>query len=275
MHTYIRNLHLLYIWCKFLLSTLQLRSQRKVPRRKCTQGMKEILRNGEWLTDDHISLSQELLRSQFPHIDGLQSPLLAENGGFSPVHNEAIQIHHIIGNHWVMSSNIGQEVTVYGSMFTGGDLSSSLTHLLALMYRPLITKEDGEEVDAHLVVHIPPVQQQNGLADCGVFAIAFALHTALGHKVPDLEFDQSKMRSHLLKCLTDRRLLPFPTLEKCGFRPKHFPYREIEVYCICLMPETYDDMVECEECEQWFHLDCVGLSTLPKDTEHCCSLCRV
>ena len=37
----------------------------------------------------------------------------------------------------------------------------------------LITKdEDGEEVDAHLVVHISLVQQQNGLTDCGVFAIA-------------------------------------------------------------------------------------------------------
>ena len=71
---------------------------------------------------------------------------------------------------------------MYDSKFSGGDLSSSLTHKLALIYRPLITKEeDGEEVDACLQVHIPPLQQQSGLADCGVFAKAFALHTALGH----------------------------------------------------------------------------------------------
>ena len=29
----------------------------KVPKRKCTQEMKEILKNGEWLTDEHILLS--------------------------------------------------------------------------------------------------------------------------------------------------------------------------------------------------------------------------
>ena len=25
------------------------------------------------------------------------------------------------------------------------------------------------------------------------------------------------------------------------------------------MPEVYDDMVQCDECEEWFHLSCVGL----------------
>ena len=164
--------------------------------------MKVILKNGEWLTDEHILLSQEFLSIQFPQIDGLQLPHLAENDGFSPVQNEAIQIHHINRNNWVTSSSIGQEVNVYDSRFSGGDLSSSLTHQLVLIYRLLFTKEeDGEEVDAYIDVHIPPVQQQSGWADCAVFAIPFAMHTALGHREPDLEFDQAKMRSHLLKCL--------------------------------------------------------------------------
>ena len=156
----------------------------------------------EWLTDEHILFSQELLSFQFPQMDGLKLPHLAENDWFSPVQNEAIQIHHINRNHWVTSSSICQEVNVYDNRFFGGDLSSSLTHQLALIYRLLFTKEeDGEEVDACIDIHIPPVQQQSGRADCGVFAMAFALHTALGHRVPDLEFDQAKMRSHLLKCL--------------------------------------------------------------------------
>ena len=99
---------------------------------------------------------------------------------------------------------------------------------------------------------------------------------ALGHRVPDLEFDQEKMRSHLLKCLTNRRLVPFPTLEKRGFRHNHFPYLDITVFCTCLMPETYDDMIQCENCEEWYHMNCVGLSAPPKDSENWyCSLCRV
>ena len=48
-------------------------------------------------------------------------------------------------------------------------------------------------------------------------------------------------------------LLPFPTLEKYGFRHNHFPYQEVEVFCNCLMPEMYGDMIQCDECEERFH----------------------
>ena len=52
---------------------------------------------------------------------------------------------------------------MYDSKCSGGDLDTSMTHQLALVYCALITvEEDGEEVDPHLIVHIPPVQQQKG-----------------------------------------------------------------------------------------------------------------
>ena len=73
----------------------------------------------------------------------------------------------------------------------GGDLSSSLTHQLSLIYRPLII---NEEVDPHLKVYIPPVQQQDGQSDCGAFAIAFALHALLCDKLEMIEFDRSQMK---------------------------------------------------------------------------------
>ena len=57
---------------------------------------------------------------------------------------------------------------MYDSKVSSGDLDTSLMHQLALVYRALITvEEDGEEVDPHLIVHIPPVQQQKGSSDCG------------------------------------------------------------------------------------------------------------
>ena len=106
------------------------------------------------------------------------------------LHFEGIQIHHINGDHWVTSASIGREVTVYDSRFKGGGLSSSLTHQLASLYRPLVTlEEDGVEVDPHLVVYVPPVQQQSGTNDCGAFAIAFAVHLLLGDKLEAAEFD--------------------------------------------------------------------------------------
>ncbi len=66
---------------------------------------------------------------------------------------------------------------MYDSTHDGGNLDSSLTRQLALVYRSLITaEEDVEEIDPHLTVHIPPVQQQRGSSDWGVSAIAFAIH---------------------------------------------------------------------------------------------------
>ena len=39
----------------------------------------------------------------------------------------------------------------------------------------VITEEDGERVDPHLVVDVPNIKQQHGTKDCGVFAIAMLL----------------------------------------------------------------------------------------------------
>lgn len=186
-------------------------------------------------------------------------------------------MHHISGNHWITSCSIGREVAVYDSSTNGDDFHPSLTNQLALIYRALITtEEDGEDVDPHLVIHAPPVQQQKGDSDCGVYAIGFALHAALGDTIKDIEFDQPRMRDHLLDCFRKKELTRFPTIKKCSMRFNHFPYREIELYCSCLMPETYGDMVQCDRCELWYHIRCVGLSSLPEDTElwncHSCSI---
>ena len=50
--------------------------------------MVKSLKDGNWLSDRHIELAQELLRNKFSHIDGLQSPLLAQNNGFIAVQAE-------------------------------------------------------------------------------------------------------------------------------------------------------------------------------------------
>lgn len=148
---------------------------------------------------------------------------------------------------------------MYDSKFSGGDLYTSLTYQLALVYRALITAEEDE--DPHLIVHVPPVQQQKGSNVCGVFAIAFAVHAALGDDIRRFEFDQNQMRDHLLQCFRKKELVWFPIIRKCSQLSKHFPYREVKVYCSCQMPEAYGDMIQCDKCEHWYHIQCVGLSS--------------
>ena len=70
-------------------------------------------------------------------------------------------------------------------------------------------------MDPHNIIkiHVPAVLQQRGGDDCGIFAIALALHTLLGDK---LEFDQSRMRGDLLECFEKKLLTPFPRRLKLG-----------------------------------------------------------
>ncbi len=128
---------------------------------------------------------------------------------------------------------------MYDSRYDGGNLDSSLTRQLALVYRSLITaEEDGEEIDPHLTVHIPPVQQQRGSSDCGVFAIAFAIHAALGDDVEYIDLDQTLMRNHLLERFRRKAIERFPTTRKRSRRIEYFPYHQIDIFCSCQMPES-------------------------------------
>ena len=77
-----------------------------------------------------------------------------------------------ITQHWPENNGIY-------SKFCGGDLSPSLMNQLAVIYSKLQKK--GEKEVPTLTVDIPSIQQQKGNSDCGVFAIAFAVHAALGN----------------------------------------------------------------------------------------------
>ena len=67
------------------------------------------------------------------------------------------------------------EQEIYNSKFSGGVLSSSLTHQLVLIYRSLVViEEDGEEVDPHIVVHIP--QYSNKMEMMTVVCLQLHLH---------------------------------------------------------------------------------------------------
>ena len=91
-------------------------------------------------------------------------------------------------------------------------------------------------------MHIPQVQRQCGSNDCGVFAIAFALHAALGHCVGDITFDQSKMRNHLLQCFKTRKLTPSPTVDKKARKRAESCYEvKVDVFCTCMMQWRIQD----------------------------------
>ena len=58
-------------------------------------------------------------------------------------------------------------------------------------------------------------QQSNGL-DCDTFAVALATDLPFDFSPDKTNYDESKLRSHLLMCLEEGKLVPFSQLTETG-----------------------------------------------------------
>ena len=59
-----------------------------------------------------------------------------------------------------------------------------------------------------ITLKIQKVQFQNGASDCGAYA--FATDLAYGNNPASREYEQTKLRSHFLECLSKEQIVPFP-----------------------------------------------------------------
>ena len=106
---------------------------------------------------------------------------------------EFVQILHNGHGHWHVISTIGLKhptVNIFDSMY-----SHCLNHSKVQIASILATKEPA------IRLQYMDVQMQPGKADCGLFAIALAATIAHVMHPGSYVFEQSLMRSHLLKCL--------------------------------------------------------------------------
>ena len=109
-------------------------------------------------------------------------------------------------------------------------------------------------------------QQKVGTQDCGLFAVAYATEVCYGMDPTMASFEQSKMNIHLLKCLEEGRMARFPQTckERTGLRPANSIAIHLPLYCYCIMPDNYDNMIECHHCKLWFHKSCAGINGLTR-----------
>ena len=206
------------------------------------------------LTDVHINAAQRLLLQKFDHISGCQLSLLVQTNGFKPVSAQvdSMQIHHNGHQHWLASANIGGFVLLLDSA-PSEELSTSLQQQLAAIYKELA-------VGGVLTVKRLKVQQQHGGKDCGLFSIAFLYSLGSGSSKFH-GYDQMKMRAHLEFCISNEELLSFPlSKSRRAQQTCKEEVFQITLYCSCKMPECVDDMVQCDNCTEWFHFKCVQWS---------------
>ena len=145
-----------------------------------------LLENHE-LNDKHINASQKLL---LPSFQGLKNSLVQDHIGFWT--NNYIQILHSCSCHWITASTIGCQpgtINIYDSMYK--DIDG-------------VTKHKIEKVfDSVIKFQLPKVQVQEGLTECGLFAMVFAVTLVFGDNSEACKFDQSRMRSHLHTCFEE------------------------------------------------------------------------
>ena len=104
--------------------------------------------------------------------------------------------------HRVAIAYIDGQVQLYDSKFTGS-LSTCLIKQICQVYLNAV-------VDERLLVAVVAVQQQTGVTECGVMAIANGYHAVCGDDLSKVYFIPEEMRGHLSTCMENKLLTPFP-----------------------------------------------------------------
>ena len=219
--------------------------------------------NGDWLTDKHMRAVGTLLIKQFPQQNGFQDPLILAN----LLHYESgldnfIQIVNVKDLHWVCVSNIFSPpgtVDVFDSMPSFSINSSGLLDQVASILK---------STDSFFQLRHIDIQRQTGSSDCGLFAIANSIALCTGEDPQAMNFEQLVMRKHLAQCFEQGHLMPFPKASKprrTGSNRRIVHTQTVDVYCLCRLPWNKHDkirscMVQCNQCNDWFHAACVKLS---------------
>jgi len=158
-------------------------------------------------------------------------------------------------------------VHILDSLAIFNDLNDDTIFQICKIYSPLSSTK------GFLKLQKLSIQQQSNNQDCGLFAIANMVEICYGNNPEDFSYDQNMMRNHLEECLLNKEMKPFPK----SLNPDTLPRPErrstrIRLYCVCQMPENYDDhMICCEKCDMWYHYSCIKLDMTPQYWE--CASC--
>ena len=197
-----------------LIATKEVDTEDQAPAKRQKLSSKEVedIIMGHELSDIHINLAQNLLKSQFPQLKGLQSTLLQGKKSKQAFTDDEIKnklqiIHCYDRHHWIVATTVTCEqgqVYAFDSLFKTLDDETKAT--ICRLFRSSATSTPKVKV-----INSP---KQEGSKDCGLFSIASATSIAFGLTPNKQKFKQQSMRAHLVKCFENNKLIPFPCIEK-------------------------------------------------------------
>jgi hypothetical protein len=144
-----------------------------------------------------------MLQEQFPSINGLCGP--AQIHLYNGLLDNSIFIFNANNNHWLTISNLNSHNTwnVYDSL-------SYPKESLIKFFKDILPDEEKVSIYFH------NVQQQQGLDDCGLFALAFATSLCYQENPSLLCYDQKSLRNHYVQCIENNKVQPFPSKSRRG-----------------------------------------------------------
>jgi len=103
-------------------------------------------------------------------------------------------------------------------------------------------------------------KESSGSNDCGLMALGYAACLLFEQDPVNVNFNQCKIRQHLLTCLEQGKLTPFPIRAYRAVRKLIINILVDELFCNCRQIYIDEVMIECVSCGQWLHPSCEGMS---------------
>ena len=179
------------------------------PPRKKQRFDEEGIIMGKQLTDFAINYAQELLKAQYPKLNGFKSTLSLEKKVTiteNVIKNNIQIVHCLERHHWITVTTIHcnpGEARVFDSVFSFCDKQT--TKLIYNLFQHTSNSD-------RLVITMGRCQKQSGGNDCGLFSIASATALAFGLNPSKMKFRQDMMRAHLVDCFKNQFMTPFPCM---------------------------------------------------------------
>lgn len=180
--------------------------------------------NDEMLSDNEIYQASLILKDQFKHLKGFYDPQ-AFNARFfknknklkiNPNEDWFVQIMHDGHHHWYTITNLNAyyQIKIYDSFYMKKTYKNN--QVFEHNLQKLLSSNETSQERRLTVCSIESVQTQSSQTMCGLYAIAFAYDLCVGLDPSEQHYDESKMRYHLFKCLTEKSFSPFPKCYTSG-----------------------------------------------------------
>ena len=218
---------------------------------------------GEWLSANHVSAYQRLLKKSFPCQHGLQDTCLLSKGKWLSIPTDFVQVIFIASGHWACLSN---KLSSDGSV----DLYDSIPSIGSSVIKQVCAILKSQE--SKVSINIVNVQMQAGGSDCGLFAVAMATDLCRGVDPYNLHYHQEQMRPHLKMCFERLTITSFPASLQSSKKQRLLHTETVDIYCICRFPEQLP-MANCDICEMWFHSECVNVPSRVFEDENTSWIC--